>query len=375
MKIAIVTETFLPSVDGVVTRLRHAVERFTDQGHEVMVIAPDLGVTEHHGARVVGIRPVTLPFYKHRRFTLPTPTVDGIIRGFHPDVVHAAQPILLASSGAYAAHRQRIPLVASYHTHIPRYLDLYKAYRWGKRPVWWQIKRNHALADVNLATSESMKQELSEQGIHNLHVVRRGVDTETFHPRFASDAMRERLTQGHPEKKLLVFVGRLAAEKEIHRLRPMMDRRDDVALAIVGDGPFRRELEEMFAGTSTVFPGFMEGEELAGAFASSDAFVFPSVTETLGLVILEGMASGLPVVAARSGPTLEQVTDGENGLLFDSGDEASLDRALERLADTDLRSRIRTAARAEAEKFSWENASDDLLRYYEMAIELHGPRV
>lgn len=375
MKIAIVTETFLPSVDGVVTRLRHAVERFTDQGHEVMVIAPDLGVTEHHGARVVGIRPVTLPFYKHRRFTLPTPTVDGIIRGFHPDVVHAAQPILLASSGAYAAHRQRIPLVASYHTHIPRYLDLYKAYRWGKRPVWWQIKRNHALADVNLATSESMKQELSEQGIHNLHVVRRGVDTETFHPRFASDAMRERLTQGHPEKKLLVFVGRLAAEKEIHRLRPMMDRRDDVALAIVGDGPFRRELEEMFAGTSTVFPGFMEGEELASAFASSDAFVFPSVTETLGLVILEGMASGLPVVAARSGPTMEQVTDGENGLLFDSGDEASLDRALERLADTDLRSRIRTAARAEAEKFSWENASDDLLRYYEMAIELHGPRV
>lgn len=375
MKIAIVTETFLPSVDGVVTRLRHAVERFTDQGHEVMVIAPDLGVTEHHGARVVGIRPVTLPFYKHRRFTLPTPTVDGIIRGFHPDVVHAAQPILLASSGAYAAHRQRIPLVASYHTHIPRYLDLYKAYRWGKRPVWWQIKRNHALADVNLATSESMKQELSEQGIHNLHVVRRGVDTETFHPRFASDAMRERLTQGHPEKKLLVFVGRLAAEKEIHRLRPMMDRRDDVALAIVGDGPFRRELEEMFAGTSTVFPGFMEGEELASAFASSDAFVFPSVTETLGLVILEGMASGLPVVAARSGPTLEQVTDGENGLLFDSGDEASLDRALERLADTDLRSRIRTAARAEAEKFSWENASDDLLRYYAMAIELHGPRV
>lgn len=375
MKIAIVTETFLPSVDGVVTRLRHAVERFTDQGHEVMVIAPDLGVTEHHGARVVGIRPVTLPFYKHRRFTLPTPTVDGIIRGFHPDVVHAAQPILLASSGAYAAHRQRIPLVASYHTHIPRYLDLYKAYRWGKRPVWWQIKRNHALADVNLATSESMKQELSEQGIHNLHVVLRGVDTETFHPRFASDAMRERLTQGHPEKKLLVFVGRLAAEKEIHRLRPMMDRRDDVALAIVGDGPFRRELEEMFAGTSTVFPGFMEGEELASAFASSDAFVFPSVTETLGLVILEGMASGLPVVAARSGPTLEQVTDGENGLLFDSGDEASLDRALERLADTELRSRIRTAARAEAEKFSWENASDDLLRYYEMAIELHGPRV
>ena len=102
--------------------------------------------------------------------------------------------------------------------------------------------------------------------------------------------------------------------------------------------------------------------------------MFPSVTETLGLVILEGMASGLPVVAARSGPTLEQVTDGENGLLFDSGDEASLDHAIHRLADADLRTRIRAAARAEAEKYSWENASDDLLRYYEIAIRMHTPR-
>ncbi|EWS79966.1 glycosyltransferase [Brachybacterium phenoliresistens] len=371
MKIAIVTETFVPSVDGVVTRLRHAVERFVDLGHEVMVIAPDLGVHEHHGARIVGIRPVTLPFYKHRRFTLPTPTVDGIIRGFHPDVVHAAQPILLASSGAYAAKRQDIPLLASYHTHIPRYLDLYRGYRWGKPAVWWQIKRNHALADVNLATSQAMKEELSAQGIHNLHVVRRGVDTLAHHPRFASESMRARLSGGRPDKTLLVFVGRLAKEKEIQRLRPMLDRRDDVVLAIVGDGPYRHELEETFRGTSTVFPGFLGGEELASAFASSDAFVFPSVTETLGLVILEGMASGLPVVAARSGPTMEQVVDGENGLLYDSGDEASLDAALDRLADPATRTRIRQAARAEAEKFSWEHASDDLLHYYELAIATH----
>src|SRR5690606_29395867 len=241
----------------------------------------------------------------------------------------------------------------------------YRAWTWGKPAVWWQIKRNHALADVNIATSETMKAELAAQGLKNLHVVRRGVDTQAFHPRFADEAMRERLTQGHPEKKLLVFVGRLAAEKEIHRLRPMMERRDDVALAIVGDGPYRRELEELFAGTMAVV-------ELASAIADDHSFLFPSVTETLALVILEGMASGLPVVAARSGPTMEQVTDGVDGLLFDSGDEASLDAALTRLGDDALRGRIREAARAEAEKYSWENASDDLLRYYEMAIEQHG---
>ncbi len=374
MRIALVTETYLPSVDGVVTRLSHAVERFCELGHEVMVIAPDLGVHEHAGARVIGVRPWTLPFYKHRRFTLPSPRVDGMIRGFAPDVVHAAQPILLASSGAFAAHRQDIPLVASYHTHIPRYLDLYPAWRWGKRPVWWQIRRNHALADINLATSETMRAELAQHGLQNLHTLRRGVDTTVHHPRFASDEMRERLSGGRPDRKLLVFVGRLAAEKEIQTLRPMLDRRDDVALAIVGDGPYRPELEEAFAGTGTVFPGFLRGAELASAFASCDAFVFPSVTETLGLVILEGMASGLPVIAARSGPTREQIADGETGLLYDAGDEASLDRQIDRLGDPELVERIRRAARREAEKHSWEAASDDLLRYYEMALETHRSR-
>lgn len=385
MKVALVTETFVPSVDGVVTRLTHAVSRLVERGHEVMVIAPDLGVYEYAGARIVGVTPVTLPFYKHRRFTLPTPRVDGIIRGFAPDVVHAAQPILLASSGAYAAHRQDIPLVASYHTHIPRYLDLYRAWKWGKPLVWWQIMRNHALADVNLVTSQSMRAELAGRGMEHLHVLRRGVDTVGYSPRFASADMRERLSGGRSERTLLVFVGRLAAEKEIQRLRPLLDRRDDVALAVIGDGPYRRELEAIFAGTGTVFPGFLQGQELAAAFASADAFAFPSVTETLGLVILEGMASGLPVLAARSGPTLEQVTDDVDGLLFDAVDAdvpgGSLDRAVDRLREPgsgggptgrpSVRERIGAAARAEAEKYSWEAASDDLIGYYEMAIAQH----
>ncbi len=168
MKIAIVTETFLPSVDGVVTRLRHAVERFQDLGHEVMVIAPRArrhrASRRESGGHPPGDAAVLQAPALH---PAPHPTVDGIIRGFHPDVVHAAQPpLLLASSGAYAAHRQRIPLVASYHTHIPpRYLDLYRAWKWGGKPaVWWQIRRNHALADINLATSRTMKAELETQG-------------------------------------------------------------------------------------------------------------------------------------------------------------------------------------------------------------------
>lgn len=367
MRIAIVTETFLPSVDGVVTRLRHGVEHATSQGHEVLVIAPDLGVREHAEARVVGMPAVTLPFYRERPFALPSRRVQSVLDDFAPDVVHAAQPLLLASSGALGAHRRGIPLVASYHTHIPRYLDLYPAWRWGRPLLWRHIRRRHALADVNLATSAAMAQELSAHGIEHLRVLRRGVDTEAFGKSRGTPEMRRRLSGGREHRTLLVYVGRLAAEKEIATLLPLA-RREDIALAVIGDGPERAALEAAFAGTGTCFLGFLSGEDLAEAFASADAFVFPSVTETLGLVIAEAMASGLPVVAARSGPTIEQVSDGEDGLLYDRGDEQSLLSAVDRLGEVGAVGRMGRAARARAEALSWEAASADLLDAYAEAI-------
>lgn len=430
MRIAIVTETFLPSVDGVVTRLTHAVERFEELGHEVLVIAPDLGVREHAGARVVGVPAVRLPFYRQRRFALPHRSVERVLREFRPDVVHAAQPVLLASSAVRAARRLGIPLVASYHTHLPRYLEHYRGTRWVRPLLWWWIRRQHGRADLNLATSEAMRAELAAHGVPRLRVLRRGVDTVGRDPRFATSEMRERLLGGGGPV-LLLYVGRLAAEKGIDTLRPLLDRRDDVTLAVVGDGPDRERLEQVFAGTGTVFTGFLGGEELAAAFASADAFVFPSVTETLGLVILEAMASGLPVVAARSGPTSEQVTDGVDGWIYDGADPEGLGGAVDRLlgagagagaaagADTgagagagsgggagsgserrqpmagavpesESRSgpdralgspwtpavapQMRSAARREAELWSWDAAGDDLLRAYLEAIEVHGRR-
>lgn len=432
MRIAIVTETFLPSVDGVVTRLTHAVEHLTARGHEVLVLAPDLGVREHSGARVIGIPAVTLPFYRDRPFSLPHRAVDRALREFRPDIVHAAQPILLASSAARAAHRRGVPLVASYHTHVPRYLDLYRGTRWARPLLWWWIRRNHGLADLNLVTSAAMRDELAAHGIPRLRVLRRGVDTEARNPRFRSAAMRERLLggavdgmgTGGREPAVLLYVGRLAAEKSIDTLRPLLDRRADVRLAIVGDGPDRTRLEQVFAGTGTVFTGFLRGDELAAAFASADAFIFPSVTETLGLVILEAMASGLPVVAARSGPTVEQVEDGVTGRLYESGDVASMERAVrgvvgDEVGDAagvgdDLRPEpepepepgsgpggglgggdgdgdgdggvdrdggnaapgadVGRAARVEALRFSWDAAGDDLLDCYGQAIAVHRVR-
>lgn len=371
MKIAIVTETFLPSTDGVVTRLTQAIKYFRSKGHDVLVIAPDLGVYEYDGAEVVGIKPITLPFYRYRPFTLPSKKVKALLEEFQPDIVHAANPILLAASAVKYAKKLDHPLIATYHTHVPKYLDYYWMYKPAKPILWHHIKRLHNAADLNLCTSKAIQSELIEKEFHNLHVLQRGVDIHNRHPKYYNEQMRNRLTNGDKSKKLLVFIGRLAIEKEIHKIKPLLDARNDIALAIVGDGPARKELENMFRGTNTTFTGFLHGDELSQAFASADAFIFPSVTETLGLVILEAMASGLPVVAAKSGPTMEQVIDEETGLLFENENVNSMMVAVNKLNDQNLVQQMKKKARIEAENYAWEKASQQLLDYYYETMEIH----
>ena len=371
MKIAIVTETFLPSTDGIVTRLKKAIEYFLSEGHEVLVIAPDLGVTEYRGAKVIGVKPITFPFYRYRKWGFPSRKVYHELKKFEPDVIHAVNPVLLATSAVTAAQKLDVPLVSSYHTHLPKYLDFYKIYKPAKPLLWWYIRRQHKNADINLVTSETIKKELDAEGIERLSVIPRGVDIEKRHPKFKDADMRARLTDGKPHNKLLVFIGRLAIEKEIHKLLPMLEKRSDISLAIIGDGPARNELEKIFEGTRTVFTGFLHGEELSKAYASSDAFIFPSISETLGLVILEGMASGLPIIAAKSGPTMEQVSHEVNGMLYENEDLDSLLDAVEVIDETEKFRAIKEEARKEALKFSWDNASKRLLDYYKDARDHH----
>ncbi|WP_156289177.1 glycosyltransferase family 4 protein [Oceanobacillus salinisoli] len=371
MKIAIVTETFLPSTDGVVTRLTQAIKYFRMKGHDVLVIAPDLGIYEYKGARVEGIKPITLPFYRSKKFALPSKKVKELLLDFQPDIVHAANPALIAASAVKFARKLEFPLIASYHTHIPKYLDYYKIYKPAKPIVWSYIKKLHNSADLNLCTSETIKQELLEKKIENLHVLQRGVDIKHHHPDYFNQKMRDRLTRGDSSKKLLVFVGRLAIEKEIHKIKPLLDKRNDVALAIIGDGPARSQLMQLFEGTNTIFTGFLHGEELSQAFASADAFIFPSITETLGLVILEAMASGLPVIAAKSGPTMEQIQDGKTGALFENENTDSMVQAVQILEDEARLQQMKLNARKEAEKFAWDHASQQLLDFYGKTIEIH----
>ncbi len=368
MRIALFTETFLPKVDGIVTRLRHTVEHLQRNGDQVLIISPDGGLKEYKGAKIYGVSGFPLPLYPELKLALPRPSIGVALEKFQPDLIHLVNPAVLGLGGLYYAKMMQIPLVASYHTHLPQYLHHY-GLGMLEGLMWELIKASHNQAQLNLCTSTAMIEQLREHGVERLDLWQRGVDTETFHPDLVSEEMRSHLSQGHPESPLLLYVGRLGAEKEIDRIKPVLEAIPNARLALVGDGPHRSALEKHFAGTPTHFVGYLTGKELGSAFASADAFVFPSRTETLGLVLLEAMAAGCPVVAARSGGIPDIVTDGVNGYLFDPADEdgaiAATIRLLERKEE---RETLRQNARGEAERWSWAAATRQLQNYYRAVV-------
>ena len=363
LRIALVTETFLPKIDGIVTRLCHTIRYLRSFGHELLIVAPR-GIDEFEGVPVHGVPGFAFPIYPELKLAVPRPSIAATLRRFEPDLIHLVNPAVLGLSGFMHSSGHRIPLVVSYHTHLPKYLHYYGL--GSLEPVmWWAIREGYNRADLILATSRAMQSELEQQRLHRVSLWQRGVDTELFHPARASRAMRDRLTQGHPSDKLLLYVGRLSAEKEIERFRDVLAALPGVRLALVGDGPHRARLEQHFAGTPTLFTGFLQGEELASTFASSDAFFLPSRTETLGLVLMEAMAAGCPVVTTRAGGTSDIVQDGITGYLCDPADPNSAIDALRTLLFAVAhRDRLSRQARLDAEQWGWAAATRQLENYY-----------
>lgn len=368
MRIAIFTETFLPKIDGIVTRLRHTVEQLQRAGDQVLVVAPEGGITEYKGAKVHGVSGFPLPLYPELKLAVPLPTLRPVIEDFAPDLIHVVNPAVLGLGGLYYAKSLKIPLVASYHTHLPQYLQHY-GLGMLEELLWGLLRSAHNQAQLNLCTSTAMVQELTAHGIERVDLWQRGVDTEMFQPHLVSPKMRSRLSQNCPDAPLLLYVGRLSAEKEIEQIRPILETIPNSRLALVGDGPHRQALEQHFEGTPTHFVGYLQGLELASAFASADAFIFPSRTETLGLVLLEAMAAGCPVVAARKGGIVDIVQDGVNGYLFDPDDPQGATYATQQLLEQNQeREVLRQNARQEAERWGWPAATEQLRQYYQTVL-------
>jgi glycosyltransferase involved in cell wall biosynthesis len=370
VKIAFFTETFLPKVDGIVTRLTKTIQNLVQSGDEVTVFCPEGCPSGYMGAKVVGVPAMPLPLYPELKLGLPGPGVSDELDNFKPDLIHVVNPAVLGLGGIWLAKTNNIPLVASYHTHLPKYLEHYGMGM--LEPLLWELlKAAHNQATLNLCTSTAMVQELSEKGIQNTALWQRGVDTDIFKPELRDDKMRQRLLGNFSDEgSLLIYVGRLSAEKQIERIKPVLEALPSTRLALVGDGPYRQQLEKIFQGTSTTFVGYLSGDELASAYASGDAFLFPSSTETLGLVLLEAMAAGCPVVGANKGGIPDIISDGENGCLYNPDGEndgaLSLIEATQKLLGNEIeRTEMRKAARSEAERWGWAGATKQLRSYYE----------
>jgi glycosyltransferase involved in cell wall biosynthesis len=261
-----------------------------------------------------------------------------------------------------------VPLVASYHTNVAAYARYYNLNFSYNAARWW-TRQLHNRAEINLCTSAATMDYLLKEGVKRIRLWPQGVDARRFHPDKASQEWRERLSDGHASERLLLYVGRLAPEKGIERLKAILTGVPGTRLAIVGDGPARADLEREFSGTAAVFTGVLQGEDLASAYASADAFLFPSTTDTLGLAMLEALASGLPVIAARGGASHEIVSDEETGLLYEANSKPSLISAVRRLfSDEGFRAALARRARKTAEKRDWESSTHTLRGYYEEAM-------
>jgi glycosyltransferase involved in cell wall biosynthesis len=373
MRIAFFTETFLPKIDGIVTRVTRTLDQLTELGHEALVFTSQkYPERSYQGHRVVSVPGVPFkPWYPELVLGLPRPRLGREIDRFKPDVVHAVNPVILGLWGTAIAKQRNLPLLASYHTDITQYavhLNL---------PFLSPISRTflrdvHNQAHVNLCTSQPMVNSAQGLGIQRVRLWPKAVDTERYHPRFRSQEMRHRLTDGNPEQPLMVYIGRLSFEKRVDWLYAPVTQIPDVRLALVGSGPAENHLRERFKGTNTVFTGYMSGDELAQAYASADVFAFPSDTETLGFVAMESMASGIPVVGARAGGIPDVVQEGVNGFMFTPGDLGEFTRHLQHLlSDAHLREQLGRQARAEMERFSWRESTQRLVEYYELARTIH----
>ena len=373
MKVAIVTESFLPLVNGVTNSVRHVVDHLVDHGHEALVVAPGPGLRDYRGVPVVRVRSVAVPKYKSFPLGLPDRLVEETLARFRPDVVHLASPIALGWVGQRAARKLGLPTVAVYQTDIPGYLRQYGLPGEAACARW--VGRLHQRANRTLVPSRSAYRRLEALGVRNLHLWGRGVDLDLFGPEHRSRAVHDKWARaGRTDGDLVCvgYVGRLAAEKQVRRLAELASL-PGTRLVVIGDGPempwLRRRL------TDAKFTGMLTGVELAAAFASLDVFVHTGEHETFCQTIQEAQASGVPVVAPAAGGPLDLVEPGRTGLLYDPSDRTALRSAVRRLVvDEGLRAGLAASGLDRVAQLSWPSVVGELVeRHYAEVAGLARP--
>jgi phosphatidylinositol alpha 1,6-mannosyltransferase len=372
-RLLVCTDTWPPQVNGVSVVTALTVEGLAARGWACAVVAPRypahlppvFGTALGEVAPVTAIPSIPTPGYPDIRLARPGDgRVARAIEHFRPDIVHCATEFAIGWTGLKTAHRLRIPVTTSYHTDFGRYTDAYGV-PWLRRTVDRHLARFHRAALRTFTPSEVARAELARLGVSHGVTWGCGVDVSHFHRRKRSELLRDAYAQ--PGACLFLHVGRLAAEKGVERIvRAFHLARRELPegaahLIVAGSGP--RERAARAEGTEHVtFLGALDRHEvLPRLYASADAFVFASLTETLGLVILEAMASGLPVIATPAGGVAEHLVDGVNGLAYPAADIPALAAQMVRVAsDHVLRQRLAVGARATAQRLTWDRELDRL---------------
>src|SRR5262245_28775898 len=371
MRVAIIAEVFLPKIDGVVNRTLNLIRHLVRSGDEVLVVCPQPHGRTEYPVPVVEVRSFSFPLYPEYRVGMPDRRLAADLQRFAPEVVHYINPFAFGFRCHDVLRKARFaaPTVFSFHTLYGEFVKRYRALKPLSALLWWLMREYHNRADLNLTVSAAMLDDLVRRGFRRVGLWPPAVDSDLFHPRRASAAMRARLSGGRPERPLLLTVSRLAPEKNVGFLADVIRRLPGACLAVVGDGPARAALERHFAGTDTHFLGYLKGEELAAAYASADAFVYASETETMGNVVLEAMACGRAVVAPDAGGIPTLLSHGTSGFLYRPRDlpgAVQLTRSL--LEDAGLRARVGQTARQTIEDRNWEHSVGRVRQVYAEAI-------
>ncbi len=375
VRIAIVTESFLPQVNGVTNSVLRMCEHLRLRGHEALVIAPGggagTGAAQEPGGwagmPVIRVPSVPLPGYTSHRVAWPWPAMTATLRAFRPDLVHLASPTLLGAQAVTVADRLGVPSVAVYQTDLAAYAGRYVTPA-ASRALWRWLRWVHAQADLTLAPSSAAVADLARHGIPRVELWPRGVDLERFHPSRRDPRLRRSLAPGGGV--LVGYVGRLATEKQVELLAAVQDL-PGVRLLVIGDGPSRPQLERLLPAAH--FLGLRHGDELAALVASLDLFVHTGQHETFCQAAQEALAAGVPVVAPASGGLLDLVADGVNGVLYRPGDGEALRAATAGLVTDRARRRaLGAGARPSVTARSWEAVGDAYLGYCTQLLETVG---
>jgi glycosyltransferase involved in cell wall biosynthesis len=361
LRIAFVTETYPPEVNGVSLSVARFVEGLRRRNHEIQLVRPRQTRTDTGGGtrefQEVLMRGMAIPRYPGLKMGLPAKrALTELWSVQRPDLVHIVTEGPLGWSALQAATKLRLPVTSDFRTNFHAYSTHYGV-GWLKKPIATYLRKFHNRTLMTMVPTEYQRNELANLGFRNLKLVARGVDTQLFNPARRDDALRRAWGAG-PDDIVAMHVGRIAPEKNLGLLsdayEALRERQPRMRLVMVGDGPGRAAMQRRHP--DAIFAGMRRGEELAAHYASADVFLFPSLTETFGNVTLEAMASGLAVLAYNYAAASEVIVDGRNGHLAPVGDGEAFVRAAAVMAGSGLGLRATgAAARISAQGLDWEH--------------------